>query len=161
MPAPLLTNIVSIAGSDKDVEQAANGTMSFTSTDLELVRDEGTGAGDQTIGLRFENLPLPVGAQILSANIQFSTDETNSEPTTLTIHAHRSGNAAAFTTNANDLTTRPLTLNSERGHPRRGTPSGNGPPRNERRIWRDGWRSGGACRAGRAATRWFSSSVAR
>jgi GH25 family lysozyme M1 (1,4-beta-N-acetylmuramidase) len=112
MPAPLLTNIVSIAGSDKDVEQAANGTMSFTSTDLELVRDEGTGAGDQTIGLRFENLQLSVGAQILGANIQFSTDETNSELTTLTLHAHRSGNAAAFTTNANDLTTRPLTLNS-------------------------------------------------
>src|SRR5213075_1549086 len=88
MPAPLLTNSVSIAGSDKDVEQAANGTMNFTSTDLELVRDEGTGAGDQTIGLRFENLALPVGAQILSANIQFSTDETNSEPATLTIHAH-------------------------------------------------------------------------
>ena len=56
MPAPLLTNTLSIAGSDKDVEQAANGTMNFTSTDLELVRDEGTGAGDQTIGLRFENL---------------------------------------------------------------------------------------------------------
>jgi hypothetical protein len=112
MPAPLLTNSLSIAGSDKDVEQAANGTMSLTSTDLELVRDEGTGAGDQTIGLRFENLPLPIGAQILSASIQFSTDETNSEPTTLTIHAHRSGNAAAFTTNVNDLATRPLTINS-------------------------------------------------
>jgi hypothetical protein len=49
---------------------------------------------------------------LLSANIQFSTDETNSEPTTLTLHAHRSGNAAVFTTNVNDLTHRPLTLNS-------------------------------------------------
>lgn len=112
MPAPLLTNIVSIAGSDKDVEQATNGAMSFTSTDLELVRDEANATGNQTIGLRFENLQLPVGAEILSAHIQFSTDETNSEPTTLTIHAHRSGNAAVFTTNVNDLTTRPLTINS-------------------------------------------------
>ncbi|MEY2407722.1 MAG: hypothetical protein QOF48_392 [Verrucomicrobiota bacterium] len=112
MPAPLLTNIVSIAGSDRDVEQATTGAMSFTSTDLELVRDEGTGAGDQTIGLRFENLQLPVGAQIVSANIQFSTDETSSEPTTLAIHAHRSGNAGVFITNVNDLTTRPLTLNT-------------------------------------------------
>src|SRR5262249_16289948 len=40
MPSPLLTNIVSIAGSDKDVEQATNGAVNFTSTDLELVRDE-------------------------------------------------------------------------------------------------------------------------
>jgi GH25 family lysozyme M1 (1,4-beta-N-acetylmuramidase) len=112
MPAPLLTNIVSVAGSDRDVEQATNGTMSLTSSDLELVRDEGTSAGEQTIGLRFENLSLPVGAEILSANIQFSTDETNSEPTTLTIHAHRSGNAAVFTTNLNDLAIRPLTINS-------------------------------------------------
>jgi hypothetical protein len=112
MPQPLLTNIVSIAGSDKDVEQAANGTMSFTSTDLELIRDEDTGAGDQTIGLRFENLQLPIGAEIVSAHIQFTTDETSSEATTLTIHAHRSGNATVFSTNINDLTTRPLTINS-------------------------------------------------
>jgi GH25 family lysozyme M1 (1,4-beta-N-acetylmuramidase) len=112
MPAPLLTNTISIAGSDKDVEQATNGAISLTSTDLELVRDEGTSAGDQTIGLRFENLPLPVGAEILSANVQFSTDETSSEPTTLAIRAHRSGNAAVFTTNVNDLTVRPLTISS-------------------------------------------------
>jgi hypothetical protein len=112
MPSPLLTNIVTIAGSDKDVEQAADGAMSLASTDLEIVRDEGTGAGNQTIGLRFENVPLPIGAQILGANIQFSTDETNSEITTLTIQAHRSGNAAGFATNLNNLTTRPLTINS-------------------------------------------------
>ncbi len=112
MPAPLLTNIVSIAGSDKDVEQATNGTISLTSTDLELVRDEANATGNQTIGLRFENLQLPIGAEVSSARIQFSTDEINSEPTTLTIQAHRSGNAAAFTTNVNDLTTRPLTINS-------------------------------------------------
>lgn len=112
MPAPLLTNVLSIVASDDDVEQAASGTMSLTSTDLELIRDEGTSSGDQTIGLRFENVPLPVGAQILSANIQFSTDEATSEPTTLTIQAHRSGNPAAFTTNLNDLAARPLTINS-------------------------------------------------
>ncbi len=112
MPAPLLTNTVSIAGGDRDTEQFTNGVVNFTSTDLELVRDEANNTGDQTIGLRFENLPLPIGAQIVSANIQFTTDETNSEPTTLTIHAHRSGNAAVFTTNTFDLTTRPLTISS-------------------------------------------------
>jgi GH25 family lysozyme M1 (1,4-beta-N-acetylmuramidase) len=112
MPAPLLTNIVSIAESDWDAEQATNGIVGLTSTDLELVRDEGTSAGDQIIGLRFENLPLPVGAEVLSANIQFSTDEANSEPTTLSVHAHRSGNATVFTTNVNDLTSRPLTIHS-------------------------------------------------
>ncbi len=112
MPGPLLTNSAGITGSDKDAEQATNGTVSLTSTDLELVRDESTSAGNQTVGLRFENLQLPVGAQIVSANIQFSADETNGEPTTLTVHAHRSGNATALSTNLNDLTSRLLTIGS-------------------------------------------------
>ena len=84
--------------------------MTLNSTDLELVNDGA--AGNQTVGLRFENLALPAGAIVASANIQFSTDETQSEVTALTLRAQAADNAAIFTTSANNLTARPLTAAS-------------------------------------------------
>ena len=42
-----LTNIVSVAKSVDDAEESSHGVVNLTSTDLELVRDDGTGAGDQ------------------------------------------------------------------------------------------------------------------
>ncbi len=49
-----------------DAEQATSGALSLTSTDLELVNDDATGAGNQIVGIRFNDLPVPRGAIITS-----------------------------------------------------------------------------------------------
>ncbi|MDB6033180.1 MAG: hypothetical protein JWM16_3518 [Verrucomicrobiales bacterium] len=103
------TVTVAIGASSDDAEQAASGAMSLTSTDLELVNDDATGAGNQIIGMRFADLSIPPGAIITSAAIQFTADESQSEPTSLKIYAQAADDAATFTTSANNISSRPLT----------------------------------------------------
>lgn len=61
-------------GSD-DVEESASGSVSFTSSDLEFVKDGSR--GNQTIGLRFNNVNVPQGATITAADIEFEIDEND------------------------------------------------------------------------------------
>ena len=61
------TVVVPIAKGVDDAEESAGGVMNLTSTDLELVRDDATGAGDQIVGLRF-HVPVPPSAIITSAH---------------------------------------------------------------------------------------------
>ena len=108
---PVLQSIsVRINQSLNDVEESiANGAVSATSNDLELINDPGTSAGDQKIGLRFTNVVIPRGAYISAASIEFEVDETNSGATALTIRAQESDNAPAFTTAAFNVSNRTLT----------------------------------------------------
>lgn len=96
---------VRISSGMSDVEERADGSMYTNSTDLEMVTD----AGEQTVGMRFEGLNIPVGAEITSASIQFAVDETSNVNTQLTIAAENSGNAAAFSTAAYNLSDRAQT----------------------------------------------------
>lgn len=93
-----------VATGNDDAEEK-NGTMSLTSTDLELIRE----SADQTVGVRFTNLQIPAGATINSASIQFTTDETTSESTSLTIYGEDTGNASGFSSSSNNISTRPVT----------------------------------------------------
>lgn len=95
------------SGAD-DAEESASGSMLLTSSDIELVNDDATGAGDQVAGLRFASVPLPAGALVTSAHIQFTADETGSDATSLEIAAEAADNAAGFLTNRYDLTRRAL-----------------------------------------------------
>lgn len=97
----------SVSSGTNDAEQAVSGAVNLTSTDLELVNDGAL--GDQVVGLRFENLGLPPGAFIANASLQFSTDETESNPANLTLFAQAADFAPGFTASANDLGARPLT----------------------------------------------------
>ena len=106
-PSPILTATASVSSSANDAEQSAAGAVSLNSSDLELVNDGAL--GNQIVGIRFENLALPTGAAIESADIQFAADEAQSEATALTLRAQAADNAAIFTTNANNLGSRPLT----------------------------------------------------
>lgn len=108
-PTPLYAVSFTILNSASDAEQAANGNVNLTSTDLELVNDSASGAGNQIIGLRFENLMLPPGAIIRDSYIQFTADETQTDLTGLIIRAQAADNAAVFTTNASDISSRPVT----------------------------------------------------
>ncbi|MCB0614924.1 MAG: metallophosphoesterase, partial [Phaeodactylibacter sp.] len=90
-----VTTCVRIDNGDDDAEERPSGTVSLASGDLELVVD-----GDpdgQTVGLRFNGLNIPQGANIASAHLQFTVDEnTNDNPCSLTIYGQASDNASAF-----------------------------------------------------------------
>ncbi|MEM9847681.1 MAG: cadherin-like domain-containing protein, partial [Bacteroidota bacterium] len=83
-----------IAGND-DVEESADGRMSFTSSDLELVDDPNTNGNDQRVGLRFTDMSIPRNALIREAYIQFTVDESSTGPVDLNIFAE-AGNAASY-----------------------------------------------------------------
>ena len=69
------------------------------------------------MAVRFTNLPIPRGAPILSAWIQFQTDEASTAPAALTIHAEASDAAAPFTTLRSSLGARPRTTASVAWNP--------------------------------------------
>jgi Calx-beta domain len=89
-----------------DVEQRSSGSMSMDSSDLELVTD---GSTVQTVGLRFLGIDIPQGAIITSAYIQFQTDEVTTGAASLVIRGEDTGDAAAFSSTAYDLTSRIMT----------------------------------------------------
>jgi PKD repeat protein len=102
---------VRITQSTDDVEENLAGSMYFDSSDLELGNDPEYN-GDQTVGLRFQNVNIPKGATITAVFLEFETDETGSSPTTVTIAAEAVNNAPAFTSSNYNLTGRTLTLAS-------------------------------------------------
>ncbi|MDW3646863.1 MAG: CotH kinase family protein [Bacteroidia bacterium] len=75
-----------------DVEENQAGEIYSTSSDLELVND----GGEQTVGLRFNNINLPQGVQIDRAYIQFSVDESSSSFCQVELRTEQIDNAAAF-----------------------------------------------------------------
>jgi bacillopeptidase F len=92
------------AGPD-DAEERPSGSVSLSSSDLELVRDR----DDQTVGMRFAGVEVPARATITSAWIELQVDEATSEPTSLTIAGQATGNAPPFGTTARDVSGRART----------------------------------------------------
>ncbi len=79
-----------------DVEESAAGTVYTNSSDIELVYDSWNSAGNQTVGLRFNNITIPSDAIITKANIQFTADVTTSGNTILSIYGQKVNNAEVF-----------------------------------------------------------------
>lgn len=104
---PITVNSKISTGND-DVEEAGNGSMYLNSSDLELIQDNST----QTIGLRFRNLGIPQGANILSAHLQFSADEATSSATTLTIRGENTNSASSFSSTNSNVSNRLKTSQS-------------------------------------------------
>ena len=96
-----------IESRDNDAEEGPDGTLNLSSSDLELVVDTDAGI-EQLVGLRFTDVMVPNGAQIVDAYIEFSVDEVTTESTNLEITAEASANAAAFSDTAFDLSDRQL-----------------------------------------------------
>jgi chitodextrinase len=87
---------VRIAASGDDVEQRlSDSSLDVTSSDLELIQ---AGSRVQLVGLRFLGVPVPAGARIVSAYVQFTVDETSSDATSLLLRAELAPNAAPFGT---------------------------------------------------------------
>ena len=90
--------------SEEDAEELLEtGAMSIGSSDLELVEDN---AGKQIVGLRFDEVNVPVGATILSAFVQFTTDEVSVGEAKLRITAEATGNALRFRPIDNNISSR-------------------------------------------------------
>ncbi len=97
-----------VATSSDDAEESSSGSMSLTSSDLELVHD----STDQTVGLRFTNITIPRGASIQSAYLQFEVDEVSTDAASLTIRGHAADNPGTFTTASLNISSRPRTAAS-------------------------------------------------
>ncbi|MBC8770607.1 immunoglobulin domain-containing protein [Arenibacter sp. BSSL-BM3] len=93
-------------GNDDAEEQVSNGNMDLGSSDLELTSDGGT---NQFVGIRFQNINIPQGTTILSAKIQFTTDETDTGSTSVTIRGDDSDNANVFSSSNYNISSRTLT----------------------------------------------------
>ena len=97
-----VTATFNILSSSDDAEQNANtGGMDLSSSDLEFTAD---GSTIQVIGLRYGNVSIPQGSQILSAYVQFTADEVNTTGTVnVLIAAENSANSAAITGTTNNI----------------------------------------------------------
>jgi len=97
-------------GSD-DIEErigSNNGAIDMGSTDLEFPYED-TGQGDpQIVGVRFVDVGVPAGAQIIESYLEFEVDETKggTEPVSVLIGGQLSPDAEAFTTDAGNISSR-------------------------------------------------------
>jgi hypothetical protein len=96
---------VRVNASSDDAEEDPSGNIDLNSSDLELVLESSI----QTVGMRFNNITIPQGAAISNAYIQFQADETNSEPTTLSIQGQLVVNAPTFSSTNWDISNRTRT----------------------------------------------------
>lgn len=138
-----------ISSSSDDVEERASGSMRLTSSDLEMIDDNGI----QTVGFRFPGVDIPVGAAITSAWLQFTADETDADSAELVIRGEASDSAAAYAESRFDLTSRPITVNSVGWSPAGWTTVGESGPAQQTPdlssivqevITRPGWTQGNA-----------------
>ena len=89
-----------LQSSDDALENA--GSVSLTGTlNIQDADDYG--------GLRFQNLPIPAGATINSANLRFSITSTAQDDPDLSVYCEAADDATTFTTGASDISNRTLT----------------------------------------------------
>ncbi len=94
-----------VAASADDAEEIAQHEANLTSSDLDLIHD----GSDQTVGIRWAGLSIPKGATITAAYVQFTSKESRSETTKLSIRGQAADNAPAFTKTPANVSARALT----------------------------------------------------
>ena len=110
-PGDLITTRAGISSAADDMEESNVGNIAnnVNSTDIELVYDVSTNAGNQVVGLRFQNLNIPQGAAISNAYVQFTCDEVSTDNCNLTISGEAADNSSPFTTLVYNLSGRTKT----------------------------------------------------
>ena len=76
-----LTNVVTLAedSADDAEESTSTGAVNCFSTDLEITREETFNRLSQIVGLRFNSVSVPSGANVVNAFIQFTVDEVDDD----------------------------------------------------------------------------------
>ncbi|MEN8158647.1 MAG: metallophosphoesterase family protein [Myxococcota bacterium] len=93
-----------VAAGQDDAEQAvAGGAMDLAGGVLELGSADAT---PQLVGLRFTDLPLPAGATVDGAYVQFQVQQRSRNPASLLIEADAADDAPPFTATPYDLEAR-------------------------------------------------------
>lgn len=88
----------------------------FSALDNEVYLGEGfNSCGSITSGFRFQNLPIPYGATINSAYVQFTTDGLFMDPITITIDGELNPNALTYS--QSDQPSDPSRINNLTGNP--------------------------------------------
>jgi chitodextrinase len=97
----------SVSGSSDDAEERlSTGAINLTSSDLELGQD---GTRDQAVGVRFGGVVIPQGSTILSASVQFTSDEVSTGAASFTIRGEGRNDSPPFTALTGDVTGRATT----------------------------------------------------
>ncbi|NND91678.1 MAG: Ig-like domain-containing protein [Granulosicoccus sp.] len=99
---------IPIINGNDDMEEFADGGPDLVSSDLEMTFDK----SNQIVGMRFQAVPVPNGAIITAAHVQFTVDEVDSAPTDLIVQAEITDNSAPFADEMRNLSSRSLTLAS-------------------------------------------------
>lgn len=107
-PAAIVDIDVRVNSGNDDAEQADNGDVDLTSSDLEFMYDTYYNK-NQTIGVRFNNLMIPDNAIITDAYIQFTVDEVMNDPGLWYVMGHDIDNAPAFSYSSFNVSERPRT----------------------------------------------------
>jgi hypothetical protein len=124
-PAPMTptpinapVSVQTTSSSDDGEENITSGTMSLSSSDLELICDttttpcSPTSSSRQIAGMRFNGITIPNGATITNAYIEFTAKEAQSETTNLILNGQASDTAGAFTATTKDISNRTKTAAS-------------------------------------------------
>ncbi len=106
---PAVLDVRVTSGNDDAEQRVTDGFMYLNSSDLELTNDPGVAMANQTVGMRFSGVPIPKGALIVQAYLEFQVDEASSEATSLVFHGQATDNAGAFTSAMNDISLRTKT----------------------------------------------------
>ena len=108
IPTSGTLNIRVNSSSDDAEQRITSGVMDITSTDIEIGDDPGHNE-NQLGGLRFQDIVIPRGATILSAYVEFETDDIDTAITSVIISAQDHDNAPTFTTASNNISDRTTT----------------------------------------------------
>ncbi len=112
------TLCVTIDNSYGDVEEInVDGSISPWSSDLELITDGNSTRGEQTLGLRFNNVAVPQGASVKSAYLQFTVDEVSTGSSALVIRGEDADDADTFVRAINNVSQRVVTSASRTWSP--------------------------------------------
>jgi hypothetical protein len=112
--AATVSRVIETGSDDAEESIDSPGSMDLTSSDLEFAVD-GPPEPLQWIGLRFTNITIPRNTTIASATIQFTVDQSDTDTeadTDVRFFGEKSPNAATFTTDPFNLTSRPRTTAS-------------------------------------------------
>ncbi|MCB0551693.1 MAG: T9SS type A sorting domain-containing protein, partial [Phaeodactylibacter sp.] len=106
-----VSNVINITSCSRvdhkndDAEERENGDVKRGDKELELAVDPDHGS--QLIGMRFNNLNIPQGAQITNASIQFTVKKNdNDNPCQLTIYGEANDDASGFSGSGHNISGR-------------------------------------------------------
>lgn len=113
MAPPITTSTYTVEGRPDGGEENMSGQMYLTSSDYELMHE--SDGSEQVVLITFPNVDAPVTASVTNAYILFDVDEVrpgrSDAPVTVAIYG-QPGAAAPPAATANDISTRPLTVQS-------------------------------------------------